>query len=800
MAESPNEETTVAEQAAALHEQNAPKTPEKKEKKSGKEATEKATPKKATTPKAATPKSHAKSPSTAGKATGLKRPAASGKAKAAAKVKPTTKVKKVPKSQAKAKSTPKAAPKAAGSNKSKQTGEQSEQQQKKEPQKKKGKETLKDQARKWVDNLDKPEDEEKENTTEAKAEERDRQKAQKFRKREKAGAWPAEVKEAFDAAEKSENPRANKTQLINSLFRKEGNNFVMVLKDPASKRVQKLLGVKYGKEEAQSYPWSIMLYDKFGGNQSALEKALQCGDVVVTSYQGKDYYSYNTLKSGRMKSLGDESELNDGQHTLDESSHQVISDWFKSLNVCSLQQQVEDSAEAAGDTVLVLTKPKTQEVDWNHVEKVLQSAKAAQEKLIRDGMKLKEQVLAAKDQDLLDTFKGSLKDLQDNDKDLDHCLLWKVCWFGVGELPGGKTWDVASGKDWMTTLAKQTQKANEKIEGVKTTLKDEHDSTAPAKRKRLGQRQRLALNPGQPEAKTTSELANFLVEEWAWGHISPQMAQQVASKACSDMQHAAPTPLQSLAKLGGGYANKMSAALIANQKSKLPQPFVVQLPYKKGNQMQKLLLPHELFASIYQHYYDTFQNVLVGPPGYLQEFWRTNKEHPCMSLHPALAECLGLFLGFITFTSNYKGKAIEIRSFGPVILSLWEKHYNSSVTMQKNILVLLKLNQKVDAMLEEHKGEFSFPDHVAQEFTRVIFNMGHLLVWCFSGEDYMHHVQQLAHSCLAGTGPFLTVNKVADKMRMALHVQFTKGAYWHDAIRCQFKLAEKSLGAPRAEV
>ena len=132
-----------------------------------------------------------------------------------------------------------------------------------------------------------------------------------------------------------------------------------------------------------------------------------------------------------MKSLGDESELNDGQHSLDESSHQVISDWFKSLNVGSLQQQVEDSAEAAGDTVLVLTKPKTQEVDWNHVEKVLQSAKAAQEKLIRDGMKLKEQVLAAKDQDLLDTFKGSLKDLQDNDKDLDHCLLWKVCWFGV---------------------------------------------------------------------------------------------------------------------------------------------------------------------------------------------------------------------------------------------------------------------------------------------------------------------------------------------------------------------------------
>ena len=41
-------------------------------------------------------------------------------------------------------------------------------------------------------------------------------------------------------------------------------------------------------------------------------------------------------------------------------------------------------------------------------------------------MKLKECVLRAQDQDLLEVFKGSLKDLQDNDKNLDHILLWKA--------------------------------------------------------------------------------------------------------------------------------------------------------------------------------------------------------------------------------------------------------------------------------------------------------------------------------------------------------------------------------------
>jgi len=38
-------------------------------------------------------------------------------------------------------------------------------------------------------------------------------------------------------------------------------------------------------------------------------------------------------------------------------------------------------------------------------------------------------------------------------------------------LPDHTKWDLESGKAWMTALAKQTQKANEKIEGVRTTLK-----------------------------------------------------------------------------------------------------------------------------------------------------------------------------------------------------------------------------------------------------------------------------------------------------------------------------------------
>ncbi len=155
------------------------------------------------------------------------------------------------------------------------------------------------------------------------------------------------------------------------------------------------------------------------------------------------------------------------------------------------------------------------------------------------------------------------------------------------------------------------------------------------KKRRLGQKQRLALleeaNADALAAKQNSALAMFLLEQWAWGHISAQLAQQMASKAIEDMHQDVPGQLQRLAKLGGGYSNKMSADMMASNKSSLCKPFLVHLPYKKKKiPLQKMLLPHELFASIYEGYPDTFHNVLVGPPESLATFWSTNLLHPAM--------------------------------------------------------------------------------------------------------------------------------------------------------------------------
>ena len=177
----------------------------------------------------------------------------------------------------------------------------------------------------------------------------------------------------------------------------------------------------------QGVPWSIMLHDKFHGNEDAMKAAIACGDLTVTSYQGRDFLSFASLESGRLKELNDKMELDDGEHQLDEESHGVISNWIKNINFLGTGQgqgQVGDQVGPSGQDGVVVLK-KTKEEEWKTVEKVVGQAKGAQEKLIRDSMKLKEKALGSGDQDLIGIFKESIQVLHINERNLDHILLWK---------------------------------------------------------------------------------------------------------------------------------------------------------------------------------------------------------------------------------------------------------------------------------------------------------------------------------------------------------------------------------------
>ena len=161
-----------------------------------------------------------------------------------------------PKSKPKAKTVAK-----NRSNKEKENQEKEQNNEEEEGKKKKktkGKTALLEETAGWAGELEaggsEENNEEKDETGE---EVRDRQKAQKLKKLEKAGQLPEMVKDALENAEKSASPRLAKTQLINRLFKKEGGQFIMVPSDPAFVRIQKSLDTKFGKEENTSnWAWN----------------------------------------------------------------------------------------------------------------------------------------------------------------------------------------------------------------------------------------------------------------------------------------------------------------------------------------------------------------------------------------------------------------------------------------------------------------------------------------------------------------------------------------------------------------
>ena len=163
------------------------------------------------------------------------------------------------------------------------------------------------------------------------------------------------------------------------------------------------------------------------------------------------------------------------------------------------------------------------------------------------------------------------------------------------------------------------------------------------KRKRGGARQRLQASSAATPPTIESGLAKFLLKEYAWGSMSPQLVQKIASLAMADVKQAAETggllkDLDSLSKLGGdsSLSNNMHRDILKFQAvSKLPSGFEMEMVFKgKGMQVQKILLPHELFACIYHSYPDAWAKIMLPSKDKLAEFWLAQQNHPNMEGNP----------------------------------------------------------------------------------------------------------------------------------------------------------------------
>ena len=171
-----------------------------------------------------------------------------------------------------------------------------------------------------------------------------------------------------------------------------------------------------------------MLYDKFKGNKEAMDRAIAEGDVVATNHKGKDFLTFQTLKAGREKATVDETALADGEVKLSTDEHAVIDEWMKNFPAGQVAALTDGKGEEQGEGDVIAKKAK--ETPWEEVEKVLLKARTSQQKLIKETLKCKTVVLKANDSALKENLKAILQTLQENDKQLDHMMMWQASTLG----------------------------------------------------------------------------------------------------------------------------------------------------------------------------------------------------------------------------------------------------------------------------------------------------------------------------------------------------------------------------------
>ena len=57
-----------------------------------------------------------------------------------------------------------------------------------------------------------------------------------------------------------------------------------------------------------------------------------------------------------------------------------------------------------------------------------------------------------------------------------------------------------------------------------------------------------------------------------------------------------------------------------------------------------------------------------------------------------------------------RGKAAEIKAFGPALLHLWKKHMNSGLGVHRSIKIMLEMNVEMERIVSDNKELVALPE------------------------------------------------------------------------------------------
>lgn len=150
-----------------------------------------------------------------------------------------------------------------------------------------------------------------------------------------------------------------------------------------------------------------------------------------------------------------------------------------------------------------------------------------------------------------------------------------------------------------------------------------------------GVQQRLRRT--QEDLEKESALETLLMTYLAQGILSANLIHGIVVAAAKDIQATKDgftlPAIDRIANVAHGRNLNASIHTRLQKKSDLPSPFTVNIPFKDGNHPTGILLPHELFAALYQH--PGFWKVAMVPDdAKLPELWTAIQGHPALQQHP----------------------------------------------------------------------------------------------------------------------------------------------------------------------
>ena len=139
-------------------------------------------------------------------------------------------------------------------------------------------------------------------------------------------------------------------------------------------------------------------------------------------------------------------------------------------------------------------------------------------------------------------------------------------------------------------------------------------------------------------AEAPSHLAQWLLEQIAWGHLSASQGQKIAYMVTKDVPDAHPA-IQKFARIGTSGSNPANTWRDLQRWVGEPQfPLrQVELPLQFGVKKVKqsdvsILWPHEMFAALYTRYRDAWASYIN--PDAAAAFWNTMGSTELFRAHP----------------------------------------------------------------------------------------------------------------------------------------------------------------------